>query len=710
MRLTPGLVLLAFVSGCACDSSRACKVTSDCGAGFICSRNVCQASSGSGGGTGADDAGADAGAGTGGGTGGGGFDAGQVASLVRIEVSPSSSVLQSFNGAQPTQAFVVTAFFDNGASTVVADADFTGDLPAVGTVNPVGGLFTASGLVGGLVSVTVSYTSGAQTRTERAVVEVTLERNLAPTGAPGDLATRFMGTPVTDPSRTADVVYPLDGVVFPQNVAAPDVQWLNGTAGDWLRVRITKPHLSLTSYVLEDGNHHVVLDAAAWRALAQTDPFATATLEVTRFETATQTLISGSPRSMRFAAAALVGSIYYWDIARDRIVRIDDGTTTRTEIMPTPPAGVDGASCVGCHSVSPSGRYMVGRFGGGDNIGGVFDLTTDLTGTPAPTIWPISNVVPETPRWWFSTFNPDETRIAVSRNEGGANEMGFLDPRNGQIIPVANLPAHRVTHPAWSPDGTRIAYTALSAGGWGGDATTGDIAIVPVTAPDTLGTATIVHQGASLASDTPGGVADSYPTWTPDSKWLSFSHGTSNRSEGPQSAAALYLMKPDGTEVRRLTKASGGAAATDSIQPRFSPFKAGGYFWMSFLTRRDYGNAQVGTRGTSRQQIWVSAIAENPSPTADPSEVGYWLPGQSTQSQNIAAYWAPRACRQSGNSCTVGSECCSGDCSLSMGALKCSPPPPERCRRQNETCGGTGDCCPGLGLICSQNVCILDIQ
>ena len=40
--------------------------------------------------------------------------------------------------------------------------------------------------------------------------------------------------------------------------------------------------------------------------------------------------------------AALVGSIYYWDISRTRIVRIDDGTTNRTEIMPTPPTGVDG--------------------------------------------------------------------------------------------------------------------------------------------------------------------------------------------------------------------------------------------------------------------------------------------------------------------------------------------------------------------------------
>jgi hypothetical protein len=703
MRLS-SLLFAALISGCACNTSKPCTTSADCDRGFICSGKVCQAS-GSGGSSGSTDAGT-LDSGTGGGT--GTIDAGP-AHVLRLEVTPPTSTLQSINGGTPSQAFVVTAFFDDNTNRVVTDADFTVDLPAIGTVNPVGGPFTASGLIGGLATVTISYTAGS-TVTTTATVLVQVERTLAPTGAPADLGTRFIGTPLTDPARTADVVYPLDGVVFPQNVAPADVQWLTGTAGDWFRVRLTKPNFTLTAYAQEDGTHHLLLDAGAWRALAQTNSFATATLEVTRYEASTQQLIAGTPRSLRFAPAALVGSVYYWDIVRGRIVRIDDGTTTRTEFMPNPPIAVDNNRCVGCHAVSPSGRYMAGRLGGSDNIGGVFDLTTDLTPDPAPTVWPISNVAPETVRWWFASFNPTETRMAVSQNEAGANNLAFLNPATGATVPVANLPAMRITHPAWSPDGTQIAFAQLSGPGeWGGSAATGDIGVVPVTAADTLGTATIVHPGTALAADVPAGNADSYPTWSPDSKWLAFSHGVSNRSETGQ--AALYLMKPNGTEVRRLTRASGGAAAVDTFQPRFSPFKAGGYFWMSYLSRRDYGNAQVGTRGTHRQQIWVSAVGENPNPTADPSEVGYWLPGQNTQSQNIAAYWAPRACRQVGNTCTVGSECCSGDCRPGpTGALQCSPPPPERCRRENETCGGTGDCCPNLGLVCSQNVCILDIQ
>ncbi|MCA9583613.1 MAG: hypothetical protein KC416_17560, partial [Myxococcales bacterium] len=86
----------------------------------------------------------------------------------------------------------------------------------------------------------------------------------------------------------------------------------------------------------------------------------------------------------------------------------------------------------------------------------------------------------------------------------------------------------------------------------------------------------------------------------------------------------------------------------------------------------------------------------------------YWVSGQDATARNIAAFWAPRACRQDGDDCSVGAECCGGDCRPDgENNLVCSPPPPDRCRILNETCGTGADCCEG---VCTNNVCRLPIK
>jgi hypothetical protein len=195
----------------------------------------------------------------------------------------------------------------------------------------------------------------------------------------------------------------------------------------------------------------------------------------------------------------------------------------------------------------------------------------------------------------------------------------------------------------------------------------------------------------------PMGAAANYPTWSPDSGVIVFAHGNSSRSETGWSA--LYLMKRDGSGLVRLDNASGGPGGIYSYQPRFSPFSQDGYFWLSHLSRRDYGNSEAGTRGTLRQQIWVSAIKVNPASGEDPSEVPFWLPGQNTQSLNISAYWAPRACRGDGEGCGVDAECCSRDCDPDeMGGNVCSP--------ISGRCSGLGEPCANHEQCCDQVLCI----
>lgn len=677
---------LVTLAAMACDNGRT-SISSNSERDASCDGANCSGSDGSDGG-GADDTG----------------DASE-ATVTAIAIEPASADLLAEDGSKPEQDFDVVATYSDGSTAAYTDPiEFSIDSERIGYVDAATGRFTAHGIIGGTAQITatpVGDTGGLAPAS--ATVTVHVKRTVVGDGLDAGIDQSFVGARVDDPGRAAQIVYPLDGAVMPENVYPADIQWLNGEQGDVFQIRLTKPDAEVVAYVRHTGadfGNHWLADEDAWRTMAQTESDVPMHIAVARLEAASGDVISSQPVSMRFANGTISGTVYYWDIAAGRIVRINDGTAQREEFMPNPPLSPNGESCVGCHSVSNSGRYMVGRLGGGNNVGTVFDLTKDLTGNPPPSEFPVQS---GGTRWWFSTWSPNDDRLMVTQGDGSANQhMALVDPFSGQVVaPQAGTLPASATHPAWSPDGSLVAYIT-NINRWGGENTTGDVAVLPVTGQDSFGTPQVIRAAADVPNAVPGGQAASYPTWTPDSQWLAFAHGSSSRSENGQ--AALYFMRRDGSDPVRLDNASGGPDTVDTFQPNFSPFETENYFWLSYLSRRDYGNAQAGTRGTGRQQIWVSAIAKHPTPGQDPSEAGYWLPGQNTQSMNIAAYWAPRACRHDGEGCSVGGECCSGECLPDQGGtLVCSPPPPERCREVTETCSTSADCCEGA--FCASNVC-----
>ena len=489
---------------------------------------------------------------------------------------------------------------------------------------------------------------------------------------------------------------------MPQNVYPADLQWTGGVADDIFKITLKKTHLTITQYLLHTGaefKNHWLVDAESWRSLAQTDVDERARLRVERWDATTEEALAPAEEvKVKFAEAALTGSIYYWDIEDALIKRIDDGVGEAVTFMPTPPAGRGGSNCVGCHSVSSSGRYMAGRLARGYSVGTIFDLTKDLTGDPAESLW---DPIEKNLEWWDSTWNPDDTRLMISY-QADNRQLKVYDPFLGVEVEIeGSLP--KGIQPAWDGSNELVAFVA-NPNSASTTLTDGDIGTIDVIGDDAFGEHRVIHVGSDLAESPEKGTTDSYPSWSPNSARIAFAHGTGARSDWPdQKLSALYIMGPDGENVVRLDRANGDELG--NFQPNFSPFYEGGYYWLTFLSRRDYGNAEQGTSGTKRQQIWVTGIKANLDPSQDPSQVSYWLPGQSTGAKNISAFWAPRACRQDGEECSVSSECCGGDCRENTeGALVCSPPPPERCRRLSETCSTSEDCCEG---VCNNSVCIV---
>ncbi len=631
--------------------------------------------------------------------------------VVSIEIEPANPTITCVDGMRATQMFRAIGVQRDGMRLMLTSGSWSLEHDRLGSIGN-DGVFTANGIASGVVEVRVEAPD-AMGMTLRATtrLSVRVERTIVAMGTPMDAATHFMDPVVMDAARAVLLHYPLDNAMMPNNVGAPDVQWERGAAGDVYRVRIVKPGLTVTAYVLHTGmgfRYDWVVESDAWRSVAENSAEEPAVISVDRWDSAMRQVVPGPNARVLLARSGIFGAIYYWDLGGGRIQRINAVTGARDSAIPNPPVRTsDGRRCVACHTVSRDGRYLGAELWDGGSTSTVFDLTTDLTPDPSPTVFPPGRV-----SFLFSTFSPDSTRLITNFGNG----LGLIDPRTGMSVAATGLPTTGSAHPEWSPDGNSVAFITNTDGGWAVDFTRGDLAMLPVMPGDTFLPAATIHRGSDLAGMTEGGNVDAHPTWAPDSRVLAFQHAIHSRSDGGGGrtiASSLYLVARAGGAAARLNNAVGGPSETTSYWPTFSPFitrdrmDLPAYYWLAFFSRRPYGNTQAGTRGSSRRQLWVTAVRTDAPPGADPSSVAYWLPGQDVASQNMAAFWAPQPCRMNSADCRTSADCCSGSCRpdpMMPMRFTCQPPPPAECRRLGATCGAGGDCC--MGLTCVGNTCV----
>lgn len=632
--------------------------------------------------------------------------------IVGVEVDPMNATLVVSNGALATQAFRAIGVRRDGMRVALPTAVWAINDRRLGDIAG-DGVFTATGVGGGDVEVRVTVT-GARAMVLNATTRLSLiaRREVVDPLTP-ELPARFAAAAVrSDLSRSARLLYPLDGAMMPNNVPPPVVQWERGARGDAYRVRLSKPHSVSTSYASHGGEgfpYAQLVRDELWRAAVETDPDAELTITVDRLDAAMNQVIIGTPVRVRFSRGRVYGSVYYWNLLAGRMSRIRPAAARSEDLLPRPaPRAADGVRCVACHTVSRDGRMLAAQVTtatpGAGMSGGVFDLTADLSADPAPTVSAAS-------AFQCASFSPDGARLVTCATASWSGPLGMIDPRTAMSVPVGGLPVANATMPEWSPDGRQIAYIANVRLDGLGNPIAGDLAVLrdPGGTPTIFDPPRVVHAGNLLGMGSPPGEVDAYPTWSPDSRLLAFQHGAGAFSiTGP---GALYLISIDGGTPMRLDRANGGAGGADSYRPTFSPFvtdEGGGrrLLWLAYFSRRDYGNAQVGTRGTRRRQIWVTAVNASPEMGSDPSHVGYWLPGQDVATENMSAYWSAEACRPTGNECRSSADCCSGTCRQDPAnptRFVCRAPEPAACRRRGQTCSESGECCEGL--MCYANVC-----
>ena len=152
-------------------------------------------------------------------------------------------------------------------------------------------------------------------------------------------------------------------------------------------------------------------------------------------------------------------------------------------------------------------------------------------------------VTPRSMKAIHPTWHPDGTRLAFCTDDDVAppkkNAADIL------VLDVATL-AIRVlitggvnTYPAWSPDGRQIAFRRMV----GRDEKDSEVFVADA-------------DGTHAHNITNHVAFDGWPAWSPDGREIAFA---SNRADGVN--FQIYLMHPDGSEVRRIADTTGRATA-----------------------------------------------------------------------------------------------------------------------------------------------------
>lgn len=540
--------------------------------------------------------------------------------IVEVRIEPADVVLDIVDGALP-EPVVFTAI---GTTADGGEVELAGiwsiDDEEVAAIDTSTGELSATGIFGG--QVVVEFENGHGSAVASATIKMHITDDPGGVGPANDAI--FDAAVMPDP--TLAWAYPNDKTVFPLGLPAPILQWNGGGAMDLYRIHIDSPTFEFTGWasVPAPGQYTLpMLPKSVWGKLGGSVAKGDVNVELQRHD-GVQAYLPVA-RSWTIADADLVGVVYYWEVNQGNVVRLFLGEEAPETFLQKPP----GVTCVACHSVSSDGTTLVGAFHGGYSPWGTFE-TSDGASIYATDL-----------ASGFQAISPEGDYVVWGQSNdmsaGPDPHLALSTKSDATVLATLSTPGGAPVHPAWSPDGTRVAYGLRADGNWLDFVNAGLwVSDVDTTTPGFANPVQLFAPDATRPTNT-------YPTWSPDSNWIAFARATQARTRG--AAGELWITSDDGAVQHELSAACGvGVMAPDQssacYEPTFMPEARGGYFWLVFVSERVYGNTLTDTAtATRRKQLWVTAIDENPVAGQDPSHPAFWLPGQELNNHNMRGMW-----------------------------------------------------------------------
>jgi WD40 repeat protein len=412
-----------------------------------------------------------------------------------LEIVPADAVVNvTIQNGVVTAAPLTFQAIEGGHAVPVKFALNRGDL---GTLDPTGGVFQATGVVAGVGAISATY--GSLVASTSLTVRISVVRNGGPAligdagpGGPGGVGgegpgsaadpTAFSG-PMTAPASAQELsfLYPYDKTIWPRGILAPLLQWQTTHVASSVYVHLTQRDYEFKGYYAFAPSltgaqlMRQPLDAQAWDQATHSnegDP-----LHVEVFIAAADGVFGPIAEDWTIAPAILQGTVYYGSYnsslngtpgtVTGAVLAIQPGQTSPSLAIPS----LQG-SCHSCHEVSADGSTIftnqVANTGASDyGFGGSYSLTSG-----ASLIKSYDQTL-ETPgglqyndiigKFTYSGVYPDGTFVLANSNDNfhcynGNSDLFSRDtllavPSTG----FTNIVSQAVT-PAFSPDGRHVTF------------------------------------------------------------------------------------------------------------------------------------------------------------------------------------------------------------------------------------------------------------
>jgi hypothetical protein len=488
-------------------------------------------------------------------------------------------------------------------------------------------------------------------------------------------------------------LYPYDRTVFARGLLPPSLQF-GGAAMDGAYVHVTFPGFDYKGFYGSSSPPRLQFSPAVWKALTlSATGKADVKVEVTKI--AGGQVHGPVSETWTIATGSLRGTIYYetYDsqiaggLGSVGIMKIQPGASAPTVIK-------SGCGNV-CHTASADGSTLVAGEGFFAS-----SASYDLKNNAAVIRHEPSN------HFIYGALTPDgSTLISATGYRTWLPDVSALyDTHTGAKIAAPgwdNVIKNPGT-PAFSPDGTKIAFNHFDADSGGHTLAVMD---------SNLGTKTfsnLVH----IATD-PGMVL-AWPAFVPDTTGVVYHAGSNAQFETDSGAKGdLFWSDLAMHKVHRLDALNGyqGAGtylpASDpalNFAPTVLPEAVGGYFWVVFTSHRSYGNTLPSQdNGDQNGKLWVAAFDIGAAPGTDPSHPAFYLDGQEANADNLRGFWVLDPCKADGSDCASGDECCEGYCTQVGASMQCSPGT-GGCSHELDKCSTSADCCDP-GAVCINSKC-----